>query len=95
SDGSRANMSDVNAVENTKVSKEVKVNMNENENGTYTALVTTTTTENGEAVTKEQTFEGTKAEDKAKVEALKDVNAKVEEGKREVKKEIEEVEENN
>jgi len=77
------------------VSKEVKVVMNQNEDGTYKALVTTTTTENGEAMTQEQTFEGTEAEVKDKVEALKGIEVSVEKGTREVKKEIEEVQENN
>ena len=78
--------------EETSISKEVKVEMNENEDGTYKAMVTTTTTQNGEAVSDVQVFEGTEAEVKAQVEALKDVEVKVEEGKVEVKKVIEEVE---
>ena len=78
--------------EQTSISKEVKVEMSENEDGTYKAMVTTTTTENGEAVSNVQVFEGTEAEVKAQVEALKDVEVKVEEGKVEVKKVIEEVE---
>jgi len=78
--------------EQTSISKEVRVEMSENEDGTYKAMVTTNTSENGEAVTNVQVFEGTEAEVKAQVEALKDVEIKVEEGKVEVKKVIEEVE---
>ena len=73
------------------VSKEVKVEMNSNEDGTFKAVVTTTTTENGEASTDYQVFEGTEAEVKAKVEALKGVEVKVEGETKEVKI-IEEVE---
>lgn len=76
----------------TSIYKEVKVEMSENEDGTYKAMVTTTTTENGEAVSNVQVFEGTEDEVKVQVEALKDVEVKVEEGKMEVKKVIEEVE---
>ena len=78
--------------EQTSISKEVKVEMSENEDGTYKAMVTTTTTENGETVSNIQVFEGNEAEVKAQVEALKDVEVKVEEGKVEVKKIIKEVE---
>ncbi len=78
--------------EQTSISKEVKIEMSDNEDGTYKAMVTKTTTENGETVSNVQVFEGTEAEVKAQVEALKDVEVKVEEGKVEVKKVIEEVE---
>jgi K(+)-stimulated pyrophosphate-energized sodium pump len=78
-----------------EITKEVKVNMTSNEDGTVKAFVTTTTTENGEAVTKDETFEGTEEEVKAKLDALKDVDVKVEGKKKVVKKVIEEVEENN
>jgi K(+)-stimulated pyrophosphate-energized sodium pump len=78
--------------EQTSISKEVRVEMSENEDGTYKAMVTTNTSENGEAVTNVQVFEGTEAEVKAQVEALKNVEIEVEEGKVEVKKVIEEVE---
>jgi len=84
-----------NASEKTETSKEVKVEMNSNEDGTYKAIVTTTTTEYGEAKTDYQVFEGTEAEVKAKVEALKDVEVNVEGAEIEVKKVIEEVEEKN
>jgi len=63
-----------------EVSKEVKVNMTSNDDGTAKAIVTTVTTENGTETTDEQTIEGTEAEVKAKLEALKedgtDVNVK-------------------
>ncbi len=84
-----------NEAENTSISKEVKVEMSQNEDGTYKASVTTTTTKNGEAVTEEQTFEGTQAEVQAKLDALKDAEVKVEGDKMTIKKEIEEVKENN
>ena len=77
------------------ISKEVKVEMNQNEDGTFKAIVTTTTSENEETKTDYQVIEGTEAEVKAKVEALKDVEVKVEEGKKAIKKEIEEVKETN
>lgn len=83
------------ATEETNISKEVKVEMNQNEDGTYKALVTTTTTENGETVTDEQIFEGTEAEVKAQVEALKGAEVKVEGAKMIIKKEIEEVKKEN
>jgi K(+)-stimulated pyrophosphate-energized sodium pump len=81
------------ASDKTEISKEVKVEMNANEDGTYKAIVTTTTTENGEAKTDYQVFEGTEAEVKAQVEALKDVEVNVEGEEIKVKKVIEEVEE--
>jgi K(+)-stimulated pyrophosphate-energized sodium pump len=84
-----------NANDKTEISKEVKVEMNANEDGTYKAMVTTTTTEKGEAVSNVQVFEGTEAEVKAKVEALKDVEVNVEGAEIKVKKVIEEVEEKN
>ena len=74
--------------------KEVKVNMTKNDDGTVKAVVTTTTTENGEAVVKDEIFEGTKEEVEAKLEALKDVEVKLEKGKKVIEKVIEEVEEN-
>ena len=83
-----------NIVNGKEMGKEVKVEMTKNDDGSVKAVVTTTTTENGEAVTKDEIFEGTEAEVKAKLDALKDVNVKVE-GKKVVKEIIEEVEENN
>ncbi|RIA10717.1 K(+)-stimulated pyrophosphate-energized sodium pump [Flavobacteriaceae bacterium MAR_2010_72] len=75
--------------------KEIKVEMTNNEDGTVKAVVTTTTTENGEAVTKEDSFEGTKEEVEAKLKALKDAEVKVETNSKVVKKVIKEVEEKN
>jgi K(+)-stimulated pyrophosphate-energized sodium pump len=77
------------------ISKEVKVEMNQNEDGTFKAIVTTTTSENEETKTDYQVIEGTEAEVKAKVEALKDVEVKVEEGKNAVNKVVEEVKKTN
>ncbi|MDT0558547.1 sodium-translocating pyrophosphatase [Ichthyenterobacterium sp. W332] len=74
--------------------KEIKVEMTTNDDGTVKAVVTTTTTENGEDVTKEEIFEGTEAEVKAKIDALEDVDTRVK-GKKVVKKIIEDVEETN
>ncbi|MBT8304034.1 MAG: hypothetical protein KJP09_06155, partial [Bacteroidia bacterium] len=65
--------------------KQVEVKMEANEDGTAKATVTTTTTENGEVKVDEQLIEGTIEEVKAKVEALKDVDAKVNVKKKEVK----------
>jgi K(+)-stimulated pyrophosphate-energized sodium pump len=73
------------------VTKEVKVSMTKNDDGTVKAVVTTITTEAGETVTKEEVFEGTEAEVKAKLQTLKDVDATSEKGKKVVKKVIEEV----
>ena len=76
-----------------EVSKEVKVDMEKNDDGTVKATVTTTTTKDGETTTDEKVFEGTEEEVKAQIEALEDVNIKVEGKKKVVKKVIEEVEE--
>lgn len=69
------------------VEKKVKVKMTNNEDGTVKAVVITTSTENGESVTKEEIFEGTKEEVEKKIEAfekdLENVKIKV---KKEVKK---------
>jgi K(+)-stimulated pyrophosphate-energized sodium pump len=80
---------------NDSISKEVKVEMNQNEDGTYKAIVTTTTSENEETKTDYQVIEGTEAEVKAKLDALKDVEVKAGEGKKVVKKVVEEVKETN
>ena len=76
------------------IKKEVKVNMEKNDDGTVKAIVTTTTTENGEVTTEDKIFEGTEEVVKAKLDALKDVDVKIE-GKKVVKEVIEDVEENN
>ena len=69
------------------VEKQVKVQMTTNEDGTVKATVMTTSTENGETVTKEEIFEGTKEEVEQKIKAFKgdaeDVKIKI---KKEVKK---------
>ncbi|NOY47093.1 MAG: sodium-translocating pyrophosphatase [Chlorobi bacterium] len=75
-----------------EMSKEVKVNMESNEDGTVKATVTTVTTKDGETSTEDKVFEGTEAEVKAQLEALKDVAVTME-GKQMVKKVVEEVEE--
>jgi len=92
SDSMMAYTEDANA--NVEVSKQVKVDMNQNEDGTFKAVVTTTTTENEETKTDYKVFEGTEAEVKAKVEALKGTDVDVENGKITIKKEIEEVKQN-
>ena len=74
------------------ITKEVKVNMEKNDDGTVKAIVTTTITENGETTTEDKVFEGTEVEVKAKLEALKSVDVKVE-GEKVLEKAIEEVEE--
>ena len=76
--------------EKHEAGKEVQVKMEANEDGTAKATVTTTTTENGESVVDEQIIEGTIEEVKAKVEALKDVDAEVKVMKEKVIKEVEE-----
>ena len=74
-----------------KITKEVKVEVEENEDGTSKAIVTTTITENGETRTEEKVIEGTMEEIKAKINEMEDVEVKVEDGKKVIKKEIEEV----
>jgi K(+)-stimulated pyrophosphate-energized sodium pump len=78
-------------VEKTEISKEIKVDMNANEDGTVKAIVTTTTTENGATSTEEKVIEGTEAEVKAEIDALKDVDLEIKKGKKVVKEVIEEV----
>ncbi|TNJ43158.1 sodium-translocating pyrophosphatase [Tamlana fucoidanivorans] len=65
---------DVNQTEEVAVSKEVKVEMNKNEDGTVEAVKTTVTTENGETVTTYETFKGTEAEVKAKIQESEKVS---------------------
>ncbi|WP_194768466.1 sodium-translocating pyrophosphatase [Tamlana sp. I1] len=59
------------AIEQVVVSKEIKVDMNENEDGTVKAVVTTITSTEGDTVTSYNTFNGTEAEVKADIEALR------------------------
>jgi K(+)-stimulated pyrophosphate-energized sodium pump len=79
--------------ETVEMSKEVKVNMESNDDGTVKATVTTVITKDGETTTEDKVFEGTEAEVKAQLEALKDVEVKMEGKKKMIKKVIEEVEE--
>jgi K(+)-stimulated pyrophosphate-energized sodium pump len=79
--------------ETVEMSKEVKVNMESNDDGTVKATVTTVITKDGETTTEDKVFEGTEAEVKAQLDALKDVEVKMEGKKKMVKKVIEEVEE--
>jgi K(+)-stimulated pyrophosphate-energized sodium pump len=76
-----------------EMSKEVKVNMESNDDGTVKATVTTVTTKDGETTTEDKVFEGTEAEVKAQLEALKDVEVTMEGKHKMVKKVVEEVEE--
>lgn len=75
------------------VKKEIKINMESSDTGTYTATITTVTNNNGEETSTQQVFEGTEEEVKADIAALENVDIKIEEGKKAVKKVIEEVEE--
>ncbi|AJR03252.1 sodium-translocating pyrophosphatase [Siansivirga zeaxanthinifaciens] len=61
-----------NTPEQTEIKKEVKVEMNNNEDGTFKAIVTTVTIKNGEKSTNYETFTGSEAEVKARVNAIKD-----------------------
>jgi K(+)-stimulated pyrophosphate-energized sodium pump len=72
-----------------EISKEVKVAMDKNEDGSVKATVTTTTTDSGESTTEIQIIEGSEDEVKAKLEALKDVEVKVEDKKTAVEEVIE------
>jgi K(+)-stimulated pyrophosphate-energized sodium pump len=72
-----------------EISKEVKVEMDKNEDGSVKATVTTTTTDSGESTTEIQIIEGSEDEVKAKLEALKDVEVKVEDKKTAVEEVIE------
>ena len=83
-----------NDMDGAKINKEVKVNIEENEDGTSKATVITTTTENGESKTEEQVFNGTMDEIKSKIKEFENVDVKVEDGKKVIIKEIEEVIEN-
>ncbi|WP_406684936.1 sodium-translocating pyrophosphatase [Seonamhaeicola sp. MEBiC1930] len=58
-------------VEMVEISKEIKVDMTSNDDGTAKAVVTVVTVENGEKSTSYETFEGSEAEVKANVEAIK------------------------
>ncbi|MEJ2113447.1 MAG: sodium/proton-translocating pyrophosphatase, partial [Flavobacteriaceae bacterium] len=59
------------------IKKEIKVELTSNDDKTAKAVVTTTTTKNGETSTDYQVIEGNMEEVKAKLEALKGVDVKV------------------
>ncbi|WP_457619039.1 sodium-translocating pyrophosphatase [Lutibacter sp.] len=65
--------------------KQVEVAMNTNDDGTVKATVITTITENGKTTSEEKVFEGTEAEVKLQLEAMKGANVNV------IKEEIEEI----
>jgi K(+)-stimulated pyrophosphate-energized sodium pump len=75
------------------VEKRVEVEMIAGEGDAAKAIITTTTTESGETVVNEEIIEGLMEEVKAKVDALKDVDVKVKNGKKEIIIEVEEVQE--
>ena len=60
------------------IEKEISITMDTNDDGAAKAVVTTIDTENGKESSKEEVFEGTEAEVKAQVEALKNVDVKTE-----------------
>jgi len=60
------------------IEKEISITMDTNDDGTAKAVVTKIDTENGKESSAEQVFEGTEAEVKAQVEALKNVDVKTE-----------------
>ena len=60
------------------IEKEISITMDTNDDGTAKAVVTTIDTENGKESSTEEVFEGTEAEVKAQVEALKNVDIKTE-----------------
>ncbi len=93
-DGVSAYASNQMQVEQTEISKEMKVEMESNEDGSVKATVTTTITENGEASTDEQIFEGTEDEVNAQIESLKGDDAvNMDKGKKVIKEVVEEIEE--
>ena len=84
-----ANQTDVS--EQVEVSKEVKVEMTKNDDGNTKAVVTTVTTKNGESSTTYETFEGTEAEVKASITALKEDGRDITLETKKLVKEIEDV----
>jgi len=79
-----------NVSEQVEVSKEVKVEMTKNEDGNTKAVVTTVTTKNGESSTTYEAFEGTEAEVKASISALKEDGRDITVETKKIVKEIEE-----
>ena len=69
---------EVHRTSDASIEKEISVKMEANEDGTAKATVTTIVSENGKKKKSEQVFEGTEAEVKAQVEALKNVDVKTE-----------------
>ncbi|MEZ4858374.1 MAG: sodium-translocating pyrophosphatase, partial [Flavobacteriaceae bacterium] len=90
-DGTKTVLTGKVAKEVGEVTKEVKVAMNVEGEETV-ATVTIETTKNGETTTETKTFRGTEEEVKAQLEAMKEAEVKVEEGKKVIKEVIEEVE---
>jgi K(+)-stimulated pyrophosphate-energized sodium pump len=76
--------------DNAEIRREVKVEMS-SEGDVTTANVIIETTKDGETTSETKTFSGTEEEVKAQIEALKDVEVKVKNGKK-VKKEVEVIE---
>ena len=79
-----------NVAEQIEVSKEIKVEMTKNDDGVTKAVVTTVTTKNGESSTAYETFEGTEAEVKASISALKEDGRDLMVNTKKIVKEIEE-----
>ncbi|MDG2330070.1 MAG: sodium-translocating pyrophosphatase [Flavobacteriales bacterium] len=73
-----ANTIEAQSISNEVIEKEITVKMDANDDGTTKAVVTTTMTENGIETFTEQVFEGTEAEVKTQIKALKDVDIKIE-----------------
>jgi K(+)-stimulated pyrophosphate-energized sodium pump len=73
-----ANTIESQSIPNEVIEKEIMVKMDANDDGTAKAVVTTTMTENGKETSTEQVFEGTEAEVKTQIKALKDVDIKIE-----------------
>ena len=66
------------SISNEVIEKEITVKMDANDDGITKAVVKTTITENGKESSTEQVFEGTVAEVKTQIKALKDVDIKIE-----------------
>ena len=73
-----ANTIEAQSISNEVIEKEITVKMDANDDGITKAVVKTTMTENGKEISTEQVFEGTEAEVKAQIKALKDVDIKIE-----------------
>ena len=73
-----ANTIEAQSISNEVIEKEITVKMDANDDGITKAVVKTTITENGKESSTEQVFEGTVAEVKTQIKALKDVDVKIE-----------------